>query len=93
MIERKSKPLNKDNNMNLRDISGRLNLQYKIVKGIKKDEYIVHMIIEGDSVGFFPHTRPPYDEEIDEIKEREYQKYYSEMLKEYMSKRENIFKT
>ena len=75
--------------MNLKQIADRLNLEYKIVKGIKKDEYVVHMIIEGTS-GFFPNARPPYDEEIEEIKEREYQKYYSEMLQEYMKKTSGI---
>ena len=74
--------------MNLREIVARLKLKHKIVKGIKKDEYIVYMVIEDNNFSAYPTTRPAFDYEIDEVQDIARKKDVKEMLKTYKAKKQ-----
>lgn len=72
--------------MNLREIVARLNLKHKIVKDIKRDEYIIYMVIEDNNFNAYPTTRPAFDYEIDEVRQKKNHKDVKEMLKRYKAK-------
>jgi len=74
--------------MNLREIVARLKLKHKIVKGTKRDEYIVYMVIEDNPMIRYPTTRPAFDYEIDEVQGRERKNDVKEMLKTYKAKKQ-----
>jgi hypothetical protein len=74
--------------MNLREIVARLKLKHKIVKGTKRDEYIVYMVIEDNVIVGYPATRPAFDYEIDEVQDKERKNDVKEMLKTYKAKKQ-----
>ena len=72
--------------MTLREITERLKLKHKIVKGIKSNEYVVYMVIEDNNFSAYPTTRPAFDYEIDEVQDKKNIKDVKEMLKRYKAK-------
>ena len=73
--------------MTLREITERLKLKHKIVKGIKSNEYVVYMVIEDNNFSAYPTTRPAYDYEIDEVQDIARKRDVREMLKSYKEKK------
>lgn len=73
--------------MTLREITERLKLKHKIVKGIKSNEYVVYMVIEDNNFSAYPTTRPAYDYEIVEVQDIARKRDVREMLKSYKEKK------